>query len=52
MQLRLPTWTPNWLFTANVRCTSINGDAHVNGVNVCKAEVNSLIYGVSFGNRF
>lgn len=43
---------PNWLFTVDARWMRIRGDVHLNGSNVGRANIDPMVYGVSFGYRF
>ena len=45
-------FSPNWVFTADVRWIDISSDVHVNGSNVGHTTINLLVYGLSFGYRF
>jgi outer membrane protein len=45
-------FSPNWVFTADVRWIDISSDVHVNGSNVGHTTINPLVYGLSFGYRF
>lgn len=44
--------SPRWLVMADLRWIDIRSDVHVNGVNVGKAKVDPLAYGLSVGYRF
>ena len=45
-------FSPNWVFTADVRWIDISSNVHVNGSNVGQTTINPLVYGLSFGYRF
>jgi outer membrane protein len=44
--------SPRWLVTADLRWIDIRGNVHVDSVNVGKAKVDPLAYGLSIGYRF